>query len=135
MRIIIDTNWYISLLIKKNESRLHFILLNPSIELIISDELLNELTGKIKEEKFRKYFSLDYALKFVAVLKFRVSKTQIVSKITICRDAKDNFLLSLSKDSNADYLITGDGDLLILEQFEKTTICTLPDFIEKYLKK
>ncbi len=65
MRIIVDTNWYISLLIKKNESRLHFILLNPSIELIISDELLNELTGKIKEDQFRKYFSLDSALKLL----------------------------------------------------------------------
>lgn len=118
MRIIIDTNWYISLLIKKNESRLHFILLNPSIELITSDELLNEFTGKIHEDKFRRYFSLDNALNFLTVLKLRSSKTQVISQITICRDVKDNFLLSLSKDAKADFLITGDRIFLYLKSLE-----------------
>jgi predicted nucleic acid-binding protein len=56
MRLIIDTNWYISLLIKKNESRPHFILINPSIDIIISDEILNELIGKNKRGKVQKVF-------------------------------------------------------------------------------
>ena len=47
-----------------------------------------------------------------------------------CRDIKDNYLLALSKDSNADYLITGDKDLLDLNKFENTEIVTLPQFIE-----
>jgi len=40
----------------------------------------------------------------------------------------DNFLLALARDGKADYLITGDNDLLIMETFEKTEIIT----IEKY---
>lgn len=49
--------------------------------------------------------------------------------ITICRDPKDNYLLSLAKDGKADYLITGDQDLLILEKFEQTSICLLNQFL------
>ena len=47
-----------------------------------------------------------------------------------CRDVKDNYLLALSKDADADYLITGDKDLLVLKQFENTLIVTLPQFLE-----
>jgi predicted nucleic acid-binding protein len=37
-------------------------------------------------------------------------------------------LLSLAKDSQADYLITGDNDLLTLKIFEKTQILTMAEF-------
>ena len=42
-------------------------------------------------------------------------------------------LLALAKDSKANFLITCDNDLLILEKFENTVITTLPDFINKHL--
>lgn len=57
----------------------------------------------------------------------------IKSEINLCRDVKDNFLLSLAKDSNSDYLITGDMDLLILEKVGKTKIVTLTEFLENML--
>jgi putative PIN family toxin of toxin-antitoxin system len=50
------------------------------------------------------------------------------SVVDICRDPKDNFLLALAKDGNADYLITGDSDLLVLKEFERTKIVTLSEF-------
>ena len=117
MRLIVGTNWYVSLLIKKNESRLHFILINPSFDLIISDEILAELSG-IRENKFRKYFSIDYGLQFIDILKLRATIIKITTEITICRDIKDNFLLALAKDTRADFLITGDKDLLEIKKFE-----------------
>ncbi|MGG7664755.1 putative toxin-antitoxin system toxin component, PIN family [Dyadobacter sp. BHUBP1] len=47
----------------------------------------------------------------------------------MCRDPKDNFLLALALDSNADFLITGDADSLVIEQIGKTRIITLTDFL------
>jgi len=38
----------------------------------------------------------------------------------------------LAKDGKADYLITGDKDLLVIDNFEKTTMISLTDFLEKY---
>ena len=55
---------------------------------------------------------------------------KVKSNIEICRDEKDNFLLNLALDSKADYLLTGDKDLLILESIENTEIITFSEFIE-----
>jgi len=55
----------------------------------------------------------------------------VVSAIEVCRDPKDNFLLSLAIDGKADYLLTGDKDLLELKQIQQTKIQTLTDFLQK----
>ena len=56
---------------------------------------------------------------------------EVESIVTICRDDKDNFLLALAKDGKADYLLTGDNDLLELKKFGKTKIQTLASFVGK----
>lgn len=52
----------------------------------------------------------------------------VSSVVEICKDAKDNFLLALAKDSQADFLVTGDADLLIIKKFEHTEILTYTEF-------
>ena len=54
---------------------------------------------------------------------------EVASIVTICRDSKDNFLLALAKDGKADYLLTGDKDLLELKKFGKTKIEKITTFI------
>ncbi len=54
----------------------------------------------------------------------------VQSIVTACRDPKDNFLLDLAKDSKADYLLTGDNDLLDIKNFGKTKIITINNFFE-----
>ena len=56
---------------------------------------------------------------------------EVSSIITICRNPKDNFLLALAKDGKADYLLTGDKDLLELEKFGKTKIERFTAFIDE----
>lgn len=51
--------------------------------------------------------------------------------MTECRDSKDNFLLNLAIDSKADYLVTGDSDLLDIEVIESTEIITINNLINK----
>lgn len=65
----------------------------------------------------------------VEILDKYATEINVKSKINLCRDKKDNFLLSLAIDGKADYLITGDKDLLELERFQNTNIVTLSDFI------
>jgi uncharacterized protein len=52
--------------------------------------------------------------------------------LKICRDAKDNFLLSLCHDSSADYLITGDKDLLAIKNIGATKIISMQKFLEEF---
>jgi len=54
----------------------------------------------------------------------------VQSIVTICRDPKYNFLLALAKDSKADYLLTGDNDLLDIKKLDKTKTITINNFFE-----
>jgi putative PIN family toxin of toxin-antitoxin system len=60
-----------------------------------------------------------------------VDLVDVKIKVNACRDPKDNFLLSLSKDGKANFLITGDKDLLELKSFGTTKIITFTKFIEE----
>lgn len=55
---------------------------------------------------------------------------EVKSKVEICRDPKDDFLLALAKDGKAHFLLTGDKDLLEVGKFERTRILKMADFLE-----
>jgi hypothetical protein len=52
---------------------------------------------------------------------------------SLSRDPKDNFLLDLIEFSEADFLVTGDKDLLELNPFKTAKILTPTEF-EEFLK-
>jgi putative PIN family toxin of toxin-antitoxin system len=127
-RIIIDTNLWVSFLLSK---RFHFIeelLAGGNVELVFCSELLAELLEVTNRPKLRKFFTPeDWAVIFEIIDHYAVY-VPVVSCVTLCRDAKDNFLLSLAKDAKADYLLTGDKDLLVLKTFDVTRIVTIAEF-------
>ncbi len=133
LSIVLDTNWYISYLIKKSDSRLSTILSEEQIKIIASDKLIEELRNKIHSKKFRKYFTINEAEQFIELIKEVSIICNPTTLVTICRDPKDNYILALAKDSKADFLISGDNDLLVLKNFEATEIVTLNQFL-KYIQ-
>ncbi len=56
---------------------------------------------------------------------------EIQSDVHLCCDANDNFLLNLCIDGNADYLLTGDKDLLTIGAINDTKIVSYGDFTEE----
>lgn len=52
----------------------------------------------------------------------------IKEKIVVCRDVKDNKFLELAVNGNADIIITGDQDLLVLNPFQDIKITTPENF-------
>jgi len=57
-----------------------------------------------------------------------LSEIIIKTKTDLSRDKKDNFLLSMAIDSKADYLVSGDPDLLVIERIGKTMIINMREF-------
>lgn len=130
-RIILDTNLWISFILSKDYSQLDKIFKKDSISLLFSDELLEEFLEVATRPKLRKYFpneSLDQLLHFIEK---KAEFIIVQSKVTVCRDPKDNFLLELALDGKATHLITGDKDLLVLEDFGKTKILTINNYLSK----
>ncbi len=129
-KVIIDINLWISYLINNNYRWLDNLIKCKKIELIFSDELLSEFIDVVKRPKLSKYFSYDDINRLLLIIKNYASFQKVCSNIEICRDRKDNFLLSLAADSNANYLLTGDLDLLEIKQIHKTRIITINQFKE-----
>src|SRR5690606_2076388 len=134
-RIILDTNLWISFLITKNYTNLENLIRSQNVVLIFSEELLEEFLEVTRRQKFLKYFSKRDTEKLLNTFDKFAELVEITSKLKICRDEKDNFLLDLAVDGNVDYLITGDKDLLILDRIKKTQILTYQEFLEKIVSK
>ncbi|MBN8567183.1 MAG: putative toxin-antitoxin system toxin component, PIN family [Flavobacteriales bacterium] len=129
-RIIIDTNLWISFLLSKDYTKLDKLFNSDSLILLFSSELLDEFVEVARRPKFKKYFSIVDLNELLTEIHSRAEFIDVTSEVNICRDEKDDFLLSLAKDGNADYLITGDHDLLEMKKFENTKILTMINYLE-----
>lgn len=129
-RIVIDTNIFISFLLNRVSSNFDKLFNQGEYTLLYSQELIDEFIFVAKRKKFAKYFSGNDLQSLLLMIKNRAVFIDVFSKTAICRDPKDNFLLALAKDGKANYIVTGDKDLLALKSFGKTKIVTLTEFIE-----
>lgn len=114
--IVIDTNILISAALSPDgTARKALDKVYQQFKIAQSEETYQELSTRIYKPKFDKYISNAERQDFLDVVKKYSQFIEIKSQINICRDADDNKFLDLVKDSNAEFLITGDQDLLSLK--------------------
>ncbi|MFM7090454.1 MAG: putative toxin-antitoxin system toxin component, PIN family [Bacteroidota bacterium] len=130
-RVILDTNLWISFLISKRQKELDILLESGAVTLIFSQELLEEFLEVSERPKFKRFFKKSDIKTLLIQIETFGELIRVESKINECRDPKDNFLLSLSVDGKADFLVTGDSDLLVLGKIEKTKIVSWAEFISQ----
>jgi hypothetical protein len=133
MRIVIDTNIWISFLFGKVVSGLEKLINNDKIEIISSDEQIQEIFEVISRPKLRTLLNITDIRRLYHFFQLKVQKVQIKNDLRVCRDPKDDFIIETAIIGKADYLITGDKDLLILDPFQKLRIISYNDF-EKMIK-
>jgi hypothetical protein len=130
LKVIIDTNIWISLIISKKVNELELLLYSKEIRLLFSEELIQEISQTIKKPKLSKYFqSTGIEDMFDAFDPF-IDMIEVSSQVRICRDSNDDFLLNLAIDGNANYLLTGDLDILSLKKIGNTQVVKISDFFE-----
>jgi predicted nucleic acid-binding protein len=56
---------------------------------------------------------------------------EIVEKVRVCRDRKDDKILDLAINGQAEYIVTGDKDLLVLKLFRGVKIITAEEFLKE----
>ena len=128
IRLVIDANIWISSLLSlpfRDRTEMFF---DSKYLLLFSEELFDELEDVIhKPYPAKRIVRAEYD-RLILRLRTVSELVNVHSEVNACRDPKDNYLLALAKDGNADYLITGDSGILILNEFEKTKIVSLKDF-------
>jgi putative PIN family toxin of toxin-antitoxin system len=130
LRVIIDTNLWISFLISPKKSRLDELLFGGKVKLLFSSELFDEIAITITKPKLKKYFGANAMPQMLSSIEPFIDFVDVKSLALGCRDSKDNFLLSLAIDGKADFLLTGDKDLLEIKTIGVTKILTISQFFQ-----
>ena len=129
--VILDTNLWISFLITKDFGFLDKYISTKKAKLVFSEELIQEFVEVVTRPRFQKYFKETDIEHLLHIFDNFGIMIKVTSKIEQCRDHKDNFLLNLAVDSKADYLVTGDKDLLEIEKIITTDIVTIRQLMDK----
>jgi putative PIN family toxin of toxin-antitoxin system len=106
-------------------------LFSGKVRLLFSLELIEEIERTIQKPKVKPYFGTNGLEEMLSAFEPFMDLIDVISIISICRDPKDNFLLALAKDGKADFLLTGDKDLIELKKIGKTKIKTFTSFMEE----
>ena len=132
---ICDTNIFISaaLIYKSNPYTIINFILSNDIFFAFSQETYDELVNVFNRKKFDAYISLEKRNLFIEKIVNSSAFYDSHKKVYICRDVQDNKFLELALASNAELLITGDDDLLVLRKIGETKIITPKEFVEKIL--
>jgi uncharacterized protein len=131
-RFIADTNVLISNLLfyQSVPARALRLALDFGI-LLTSQAALDELATVLSRPKFDAYVSSAVREEFIRKI-LRISvRVEIIQRVEVCRDPKDDKFLEIAVNGDADWLLTGDSDLLVLHPFQDTAIVTPGDFIAR----
>lgn len=97
--------------------------------LMVSEQSMDELASVLFRPKFDRYVSIEDRQQFIVRLASVARMNTTTRRFYICRDAKDNLFLDLAFCSQADALVTGDQDLLVLHPFHGCAIVTPNTFL------
>ena len=130
MKVIIDTNLWISFLIGHQTQLVRRMLTDLRFDVYVCARLVEEIRDVAERDKIRKYVTqtdIDDLLAIInAFCQFAVIHTE--APATAIRDPKDLYLLSLAETIGADYIVSGDADLTDIGQYDQTRIMKLADF-------
>ncbi|MFM7574870.1 MAG: putative toxin-antitoxin system toxin component, PIN family [Snowella sp.] len=128
-RVVFDTNIIVSaLMFPKSLPRQVIDQVDLLGTILISSATMLELNEVLTRKKFERYFSQEQRLNFMAKFFGKSEMVEILERVEICRDPKDDKFLELAVNGRANYLITGDQDLLVLNPFQETLIITVSQF-------
>lgn len=129
MRVVVDTNIFISAAIKA-QSIPNIALYRAAQRgvLLRSHVTEAELMAVIDRPYLARLISLDARNRLLQLMAMAEMVT-ITERFAACRDPKDDKFLELAVNGRADLILTGDNDLLVLNPFRDIPIVTPATFV------
>ncbi|MEK7597901.1 MAG: putative toxin-antitoxin system toxin component, PIN family [Patescibacteria group bacterium] len=135
MMVILDTSVIIAFLLSTGKNFVREIIRqakNRKMKLIASKETISELKKTLAYQSIKRLpnYKPHLVASFVAWYQYNVVYHSLEDKKIFkeLRDVKDNIFLQLALVSKADYIITGDKDLLVVNRIKSTKIITTEEF-------
>jgi putative PIN family toxin of toxin-antitoxin system len=136
MKVVLGTNVLVSALLKRDSvpGRLLQAVWDGALGLVLSEELLTELRDVLRYPKIRKRLvasAIDVDL-FLELLPFFTIQVDLSGiKVPRPRDAADAMVLATFVAGQAEWLVSGDEDLLVLA--DQYPILTPAAFVARFL--
>lgn len=135
MRIVADTNVIVSGFLWSGNERLLLDAARDGItELFVTPKMLSDLDIVLSRPKFDarlrlKRVSKGYLLREYSVLATVVEPTEMINGVT--RDPDDDEILSCAISAACESIVTGDWDLLVLNEFRGIKILRTREWLEQ----
>lgn len=132
MRVVIDTNVVMSgIFFKGNPNQVLAAFDEGRFEAFASKDIISEyeeVSERLKK-KLRRTPSEDLFKVFIN----RVNVVETKSSIKVCRDPDDDKFIECAVDSKSLYIVSGDKDLLSIQEYDGIEIITAAEFCDRYL--
>ncbi len=134
MRLIFDSNVLIRTLLNEHSFSGQAFLKPGQLgfDVLISVSTLAESIEVVMRPKFDKYLPKATRQLFLEEYEANGIKIKVTRQVKACRDPKDDMYLDLALSGKADFIITNDEDLLVLNPFENIPIITPKEFLERF---
>ncbi len=131
-RFVLDANVLVSaLLFDQGKPRKSLKKAQAIGVVLMSYSTFGELERVLSRPKFDKYVLPSKRVEFLQDLVETIQFVDVTALILECRDSKDNQYLELAVSGNAECIITGDDDLLVLNPFRGIRILTAQAFLDR----
>jgi putative PIN family toxin of toxin-antitoxin system len=131
-RFVADTNVLLSRAMFRNSTPSQALRHATSVSrLIVSIETLEELQDVLFRSKFDTYINLNDRLSFFETLKRNANFIESVPPVSACRDPEDDKFLALALTGHAEFILTGDQDLLSLHPFQGIDILSPRQYLDR----
>ena len=136
MNVVLDTNVWVSAWLWRGVPN-NFIRLARNRRIIIctSEPLLAELENTLAYKKLQKKIqSLKLTQEQLLIGTREIAEIYAIKNLVApeLRDPDDNIVLATAFAAQAEVIITGDRDLLVLKDYQETKIMTAKDFLQQY---
>lgn len=129
-RCVFDTNTVVSaLLFSRSVPRRALSRALQVGTLLMSQALSEELDDVLGRQRFDRYVTRLERTAFLRYLLRMAMSVQITETVQACRDPDDDKILELAVNGHADYIVTGDDDLLVMNPFRGIAIVTPSEFL------
>ena len=128
MKAVFDTNVLVAAFLTEGIcAKLLIRARRRDFDMILCDGILQEFKRGLK----KKFAASPHEMSTAVIILSAAAQDvlgQTDSIAPICRDPDDNLILACARDAVAEYIVTGDDDLLVLKNYEGISILNPREF-------
>ena len=132
VKVVIDTVIFVRSLLKPRGYNSKIVKRVNEYELFVSEDILKEVVDVLHRSSLKKKYDPSGIITISEILDI-LSEAAVVTpsqKVNVCRDQHDNKFIECAVAAGADYIVSGDDDLLDIKEYGKIKIVSADAFLQ-----